>query len=311
VRPLRRTIAVALALALAMGLGLAAAAIPSGVAAARPAGEPECLNWVMQPDPVTRELRRVCTQWSQPPGIPVEPDPDPEDEGDGSDCWWELYPIPEGVVPDRPAGVSDQAVMYWELCLNDLGNEYVGPGGAQWFEPDAAPTPSPAQVATMLRVEVVAQLYDPVVATDPPVAGPSIVGVPTFLAVTNWQGEVSEQGCDPTGTICVTITATPTLSFDPGEPGAAVVACEPGGTRFDEGGPPPDIQAAVAGACAHAYSRRTGVDGRPDAWTASATITWDAGWSGAGDSGTFTDISATTSFGRQVEELRTVVVDVS
>jgi hypothetical protein len=313
-----RHLAGAVCLRLVAAAAVLAAATP---AAAAPAAE--CLQYVTQPDPVTQQPTLVCTRWSLPPGSPATPGtPGDDDEGDDggggfnapgdTSCFWEAYPIPDGVVPDRPPGVSDRAVMYWELCVNEFGITYVQ-SPAQWFEPGEvpAPLPSPAQVATLLRVEVAASLRDPVVATDPPAADPSIIDVPTFVAVTNWQGEQVVPGCDDTGTVCVTITATPALTFAPGEPGAATVACEGGGTRFDRGGPLPDVQAEADGACAHAYARRTGARGRPDAWTASATITWDVAWradDGSG-SGTFTDISATTTFDRAVDELNTVITD--
>jgi len=312
-------------LASAVCLGLVTAAVVLAAttpAAAAPAAE--CLQYVTQPDPVTQQPRVVCVRWSLPPGSPATPGtPGDDDEGGESDdggfdapgdtsCFWEVYPIPDGVVPDRPPGVSDRAVMYWELCVNEFGITYVQ-SPAQWFEPGdvPAPLPSPAQVATQLRVDVAARLRDPVVTTDPPVEEPSIIKVPTFVAVSNWQGEQVVNGCDDTGTVCVTITATPVLTFAPGEPGAATVACEGGGTRFDAAGPPPEVQAEADGACAHAYDRRTGAAGRPDAWPASATITWDVAWRAddGSDGGTFTDISATTAFAREVDELNTVITD--
>lgn len=272
-----------------------------------------CEQYVERIDPVTQQPTVVCVRWSTGGGGGNGGTDDGGDGGDGDDngdqdCWWELYPVPAGVVPDRPAGVSPEATLYWEICLNSVGQEYVGPGGAQWFEPAQAPAMSPAQVATQVRVEVAARLRDPEVATDPPEGDPSIIAVPTFVSVTNWDGQVVEDGCDSTGTVCVTITATPTLTFDPGEPDAPLITCEPGGTRYDPAGPPPDEQAAADGACAHAYRERTGVDGRPAAWTASVTIDWAVSWRGGGQSGTFSDINATDTFDRPVDEVQAVVV---
>lgn len=292
----------------AVSLAVSAAAAFATVASAAPTAV--CEQYVTRVDPVTQQPTVVCVKWSNPPGEGDNNEGPGDGDGNGNaeeDCWWEPYPIPAGVVPDRPAGVSPDASMYWEICLNSVGQEYVGPGGAQWIEPAQVPAPSPAQVATQLRVQVAASLMDPVVATDPPEEDASIVTVPTFVSVTNWQGEVVEDGCDASGTVCVTITATPTLTFDPGEPGAQVVACEPGGTRYDPAGPPPDEQAAADGACAYPYRRRTGVAGRPTAWTASVTISWDVSWEGGGRTGTFTDISATEVVDRQVDEVQAVV----
>jgi hypothetical protein len=315
----RRTIAGACAVSLAASVTVACATAATAATAGSAASagsaalaEPGavCEEYATRIDPVTQQVVVVCVDWRIPPGRDRgDEDEDGDGQGEDDGCWWEVYPLPDGVVPDRPAGVSPDAVLYWQACLNSVGRTVVGPEGAQWFEPAQAPAPSPAQVATQLRVQVAARLTDPVVATSPPEWDPSVVTVPTFVAVTNWQGEVVEPGCDETGTVCVTIRATPTLTFDPGEPGARVITCEPGGTRYDPDGPPADAQAAADGACAHAYRRRTGVRGRPDAWPASLTIDWEISWEGAGQTGTFADMSVSTSVDREVEEVQAVVVD--
>ncbi|MGH9259987.1 MAG: hypothetical protein ACRD08_08840, partial [Acidimicrobiales bacterium] len=185
----------------AVSLAVSAAAAFATVASAAPTAV--CEQYVTRVDPVTQQPTVVCVKWSNPPGEGHNNEGPGDGDGNGNaeeDCWWESYPIPAGVVPDRPAGVSPDASMYWEICLNSVGQEYVGPGGAQWIEPAQVPAPSPAQVATQLRVQVAASLMDPVVATDPPEQDASIVTVPTFVAVTNWQGEVVADGCDASGT---------------------------------------------------------------------------------------------------------------
>lgn len=245
-----------------------------------------------------------------------EPHPNPgggEEGGDGgtvdpNGCHWEVYPLPPGVVPDRPGNVSAEAIMYWEICTNDLGNDYVGPGGAQWFEPGGVPIPSPQEVAATFRVEIASRLTKPTLVADPPEGTPSVMALPAFVAVSNWQGVQQAGGCDPTGTVCVDMTATPTLTFDPGEAGAAVVTCADGGTRFDPNGPPPREQAQVPGACAHVFEQRTGSDGRPDAWPGVVMISWDVRWAqrGGGESGVFPVIELSTDLPREVDEVQTV-----
>ncbi len=58
----------------------------------------------------------------------------------------------------------------------------------------------------------------------------------TFLAVDDWTETVTDQEC--AFLLCVTVTATAQLTWDPGEPGAATVVCVAGGTTYDPTGPP-------------------------------------------------------------------------
>jgi hypothetical protein len=147
----------------------------------------------------------------------------------------------------------------------------------------------------------------PTVATDPPVGLPSIVTLPVFVEVTNWQGEQADNACELG--VCVEITATPTLLFYSGEPGANPVVCDPPGTRYDPEGPEPEVQAAAQGACAYVYTQRSGVDGRPGEWPAEVRVTWDVRWTGDGQSGQFDPMTLATPVPRQVNEVQTVVVD--
>ena len=134
------------------------------------------------------------------------------------------------------------------------------------------PPRHPEQLAETIRVRLEGDLPQPVAATSPPADEPAIVNHPAFLAIDNWTGTITDQEC--AGTLCVTVTATPTLTWTPGEPGAATLTCAGGGTTYDPTGAPPQDQAAQPGACAHAYQTRTGVAGRPDTWPGAATVTW-------------------------------------
>jgi hypothetical protein len=151
-------------------------------------------------------------------------------------------------------------------------------------------------------------LRQPTVATDPPAGEPSLIDVPTFVEVTNWQGPIT-LGPECVLGVCVEMDATPTLTFEPGEPGAEAIECDPPGTRYDPDGAEPDEQAAVDGACAHTYTRRTGVAGRPARWPGEVTVTWEITWAGAGQTGEFDPIAMTADVPRTVREAPTVVVD--
>jgi hypothetical protein len=140
--------------------------------------------------------------------------------------------------------------------------------------------PSPAEIARQqqqqLLVEAETFLPQPVATTNPGAGRPSIVDVPTFFAVDNWLPP--QEDTYTNGPWEITVYATPSLSVDPGEPGAPTIQCEDGGTRFDPDGPSPREQAARPGACAYSYTRRTGAAGRPEHWTAEVMVSWDVEW---------------------------------
>ena len=132
--------------------------------------------------------------------------------------------------------------------------------------------------------------------------------IPTFVAVSNWQDAFSEGGCDPTGAVCVTVTATPTLTFNPGEPGAGTKTCPPGGTRYVPGAGTPREQ-AVPGTCTHAYDQRT-TGGLPD-WPGVVTVSWEITWEAddGSDGGAFPLIEFAADLPRGVGEIPGVVVN--
>ena len=177
------------------------------------------------------------------------------------------------------------------------------------FVPAPSSPPPPAEVAEDLWARVEATLPGPELVVSPPPGRAALVDHPTFLAVGNWT-IVDEEACDEVvGRVCVTLSARPRLSFDPGD-GSDPIACAGAGTVFDPTRDP-DAQADAPGACAHRYSRRTGVAGRPDAWTATATVTWEVTWSSQNPdaSGSFDDLSLSTTIDRRVDELQGLVVD--
>lgn len=171
--------------------------------------------------------------------------------------------------------------------------------------------PSPEEIARQqqqqLLIEAETFLPQPEADTSPGAGRPSVIDVPTFFAVSNWLPQQVDHYTN--GPWWITVTATPSLSVDPGEPGAPTVQCEDGGTRFDPNGASPDQQAARPGACAHSYTRRTGVAGRPDAWSARVMVSWDVEWvanfSLPGDLVTFEVM--TTTVEREVDEINSVV----
>jgi hypothetical protein len=197
--------------------------------------------------------------------------------------------------------------------INGEPIQTVGPDTLPtWVVPGEEPPPDPAQIAATLYGRVINTLQPPDPLTDPPEGTPSVIHKPTFVAVANWQGTQGDQGCLTGGgvTVCVAIEAVPSLAFDPGD-GSPQIPCEDGGTRYDRAGPPADAQAEAEGACAHVYRRRTGVDGRPDAWPGQLVLTWDIRWwtIDGGPSATFEPVVQPADVPRAVEEVQSVIED--
>jgi hypothetical protein len=232
------------------------------------------------PDPGSGNVRAECDRWVQETGPAAE-----------------QYLASVGA----PAG--------WAAYICDGG---ARDGQRAAFAPGDEPVQvSAEQVAADLWAEVQTTMTAPTVSADPPVGTASIVTLPVFVEVTNWQGVQRDENC--VGGVCVEIVATPTLLFYPGEPDAPPIVCDPPGTRFDPGGAEPDVQAAAPGACAYVYTLRSGVDGRPGEWPAEVRVTWDVQWTsnvpGPEGSGSFDPMSLATAIPRQVNEVQTVVVE--
>ena len=212
-----------------------------------------------------------CIEWDD--GNPGSPGNSGGNGGGGPapTCYWVTIPD----IDDDPAIYAD-----FDLQVPPPGAEIIW---QSWECSDGTVTfnfrwifePTPGDVATEVRARIEGQLPAPVVTASPALGTASIIGVPTFVAVANWNGAVTDSGC--AGAICVTVTATPSLRFTPGEPGATAVACSGAGTTFNRSIPPKD-QAAIAGACAHIYRSRTGVNGRPAEWPGSVSVSWSISW---------------------------------
>lgn len=199
---------------------------------------------------------------------------------------------------------SPDSDLIWERCNGTFT------GQIRWTTPGAPapiPLPTPEEVATDLRAVLERDLPAPVVASDPGAGVASIVNSPVFVAVTNWQDRWDGGDCDPTGALCVNVHAVPALTWSPGEPGAGTVACPPGGSRYDPNGRSPEAQAV--GACAHMFTHRTGISGRPAAWPGQVTITWTVTWDSGPDSGTLPDVVKSTPVPRPVGEVQAVVTE--
>lgn len=246
-----------------------------------------------------------CVDWDVPtPGGPPSGGGGGGGSGDEVVCYWITIPDPSahdpsvffdfGLAPP-PSG----AAVVWQAleCSDGLPAVQL-----RWVIPL-----TPGDIAGNIRGEIVGLLPQPTINSSPPFGTASIVDVPVFVEVTNWTGNVVDSAC--AGGMCVTVTATPSLTFSPGEPGAGTVSCAGSGTRYDPDGPSMEEQASADGACTHAYRLRSGVEGRPGAWAGSVSVTWTISWtSSTGASGTLPAVTRTTQVPRAVREVQAVVV---
>ena len=186
-------------------------------------------------------------------------------------------------------------------------------GGAEnfrWGVPGvpAGPVVTADELAQTIYARLEGNLPAPMVASAPDAGEAAIVSFPTFVSVSNWSGVVEDEECDPTGALCVSVTATPSLTFSPGEPGAPTIACSGSGTSFAEGVTSPVALAAQPGACAYAYRMRTGAESRPAAWPGVVTVSWELVWSStSGADGPLPEVVKSAGVPRAVNEVQTVI----
>lgn len=157
-------------------------------------------------------------------------------------------------------------------------------------QPGSAPLPSPAELAQIARSQL--RLPSPKIAANP--RGDQLVTLPTWLWLSSGWDQQSATAAVPG--VSVTAVAKPTsLVWSMGD--GSTVTCRSGGTPFPAGGDPK----ASSPDCGHTY--RASLAGQAnDAYPVSATVHWAISWSGAGQAGTFPDMTTTASAAFRVAE---------
>lgn len=145
--------------------------------------------------------------------------------------------------------------------------------------PGAPALPSPAQLAQVARSQL--RLPAPTIAANP--AGEQLVTVPTWLWLAGGWTTMSATASVPG--VSVTAMATPTsVTWSMGDGGS--VTCAGAGTPFPAGGNPK----AASPTCGYTY--RVSSAAQPNqAFAVTATVHWSITWSGAGQAGTFPDMT--------------------
>ena len=158
-------------------------------------------------------------------------------------------------------------------------------------QPGPAPLPSPAQLAQQALNQL--RLPTPKIEANP--AGEQLVTLPTWLWLDRgtW-GDVAATAAVPG--VSVTAVAHPTsVTWSMGDGGS--VTCTGPGTPFPTGGNPK----SASPDCGYTY--HTSSAGQPEqAFPVTATVNWTVTWSGAGQGGTFPNMTTAATVAFRVAE---------
>lgn len=154
--------------------------------------------------------------------------------------------------------------------------------------PDLAP--APIDVARLTRARL--GLPKPAPAASP--AGTQLVNLPTWLWLTSGWETVTATASVPG--VVVTATARPSsVTWALGD--GAHVTCTGPGTPYRAGVDP----RAASPDCGHTY-RRSSAAQRGGAYAVTVTLHWTVTWAGAGESGTFPELTTTSTASFRVAE---------
>ena len=159
--------------------------------------------------------------------------------------------------------------------------------------PDArpGPLPSPAQLAEQARSQLI--LPSPRIEANP--VGEQLVNLPTWLGLDSAGWSARSATAQVPG-VSVTAMARPTwVSWSMGD--GTSVTCPGQGTPFPPGANP----SAASPDCGHTYRMSSAHQGG-QAFPVTATVHWSVTWWGAGQGGTFPDLTSSASTQFRVAE---------
>lgn len=152
------------------------------------------------------------------------------------------------------------------------------------------PQLSPVEVARLARAQL--GLPAPVTAANP--VGTQLVNLPTWLWLDSGWNTVSATAAVPG--VVVTATARPkTVTWAMGD--GSIATCTGPGTAFRAGSDP----RAASPDCGHTYRRSSAAQpgGR---YAVAVTVHWTVTWAGAGQAGTFPEMTTTSATSFRVVE---------
>jgi hypothetical protein len=208
-----------------------------------------------------------------------------------------VVPVAVVVREQQPEPGEDGAWYLWRCSGDGFRDSLYRP--PVWI-PDGerapgAAGPSPAELAAQARERL--RLPGPAVAASP--AGDQLVNLPTWLWLDGDWAPIEATASVPG--VSVTARAVPRSATWVMGDGSEVV-CRGPGTPYTPGVDP----ASPSPDCGHTYRHSSA--GRPgEVFAASVTVSWTVTWSGAGDSGTFPDLTTTAEATFRVAESQALV----
>lgn len=164
-----------------------------------------------------------------------------------------------------------------------------------WIPDGQAPAPSPDQLAQQAYNQL--RLPSPQIHASP--AQTQLVNLPTWLWLDQGQWRPQTATASVPG-VSVTATATPqSVTWSMGD--GSTITCPGAGSPFPAGADP----RSASPDCGYVYHRAS--QGQPNnAYPVSATVHWTVTWSGAGQGGTFPDLTTTSRASFAVAESQAV-----
>jgi hypothetical protein len=209
-----------------------------------------------------------------------------------------IRPAARAVALAEPAGGSasgQQGAWYvWECTTSGFRDAKYRP--PVWIangpHSGAAGLPSPVELARRARKQL--RLPTPMIAANP--AGEQLVTLPTWLWLSGGWAPMSATAS--VGDVSVTAVATPrSVSWSMGD--GTTLTCTGPGTPFRSGSDP----TSASPDCGHTY-RSSSAGQAGQAFAVSATVHWTVRWSGAGQGGTFPDLTTTSTAALRVAEVQ-------
>jgi len=215
----------------------------------------------------------------------------------GSSCRWVAVGGSGNGQQGRPGPPGQEGTWYVESCLQG-GEWVVDPQSLTWVPVGAAAPggpqqpapPSPAQLAEIARRQL--QFPGLAIATSP--QGEQLVSLPTWLWLADGWRTVSATVSVPG--VSVTATAAPSsVTWSMGD--GASLTCSGPGSPFPAGGNPK----AASPDCGYTYHKSSA--GQPnEAFAVTVTVHWIVTWAGAGQGGTFPNMTTQTAAAVRVAE---------
>jgi len=216
-------------------------------------------------------------------------------------CWYYEPTTKGGPVPgiDRShVATVEVGGTYWLYCDDPDDNQaYVAL--VTWDPQNPfGPLAAADRAADAARNAVV--LLDPDIGTSPAAAGPQLVGLPTWLWVT--EAWTPRSASATLGGVTAQVTATPaTITWNPGD-GTPAFTCAGPGPAWDDHHPD------RTSPCTHTYRDRSTTTDPHGTFALTATISYTVRWQATnGDAGELEPVTRSTTIRLLVREAQAVI----